>query len=932
MTSTAPRALRRYREKRHFGRTREPAGSARVSTQHELEFVIQRHHARRLHYDFRLEWDGVLKSWAVPKGPSLDPAEKRLAVEVEDHPYEYRTFSGDIPRGEYGGGHVIIWDRGHWVPEGDVDEGLAGGKLDFALEGERLHGKWSLVRLRGDASGKTNWLLVKRRDEHALKHSGGPDVTELYPEPVPGTEPRAGTRQAGLTVAGHQSSRRGPTRASTSRVARKSRATTSPPATRPARSTKHGTASKRASPRVATRRDTQVAARRPRSRPPVFIPPQLATAVDTVPASGRWITELKFDGYRIVAYVDGAVVHCYTRNGLDWTHRVPRIAQALAGLGLRDAWLDGELVAVDERGIPQFQRLQQALDPDGKEQPALMVFDALRLYGADLRARPQHERKRLLQQALADLPRGGPVRFVDFVDGDSIALRRQACAQGFEGVILKDADAAYRSGRNRAWLKLKCRREQEFVIAGYTRTAAGRDTLTALLLGYYDDDGRLRFAGRAGTGFSVQQLAGLRRQLDALATKTSPFADPPNLRGSEKPQWVKPELVAQVRFAEWTESGILRQPLFLGIREDVGPSKVRREPDNVFGAPAAAGKPERRARATPRAAVPAQTSAHRGRTMRSKTASAQMKRPATASTPAAARRRPAIELTHPQRVLFPSDGVTKRQLAEYYEAIAPVLWPHLESRPLSLIRATSTQGRVFFQRHIARESFPGLTPVEIQNSDEEPYFVCRSERSIPLLAQIGAVELHTWGSRMPRPEHADRLTFDLDPDPALSWDRVKEAATLVRELLEELGLETRLKTSGGAGLHVVVPIVKGPTLDVAATFARRVAEHLAHLIPQRFSARRGAPNRQGKVYVDWQRNQLAATTVAAYSPRHRPGVPVSMPIGWDELGRQDVRGAYFNLRNAVARIADRGDAWAAQAPVRQSLTRRVIDRLEAAAA
>ncbi|HXW09101.1 MAG TPA: DNA ligase D [Steroidobacteraceae bacterium] len=910
MPTSVPRALERYRAKRHFDRTPEPAGARRRSSQ-RLEFVIQRHHARRLHYDFRLEWDGVLKSWAVPKGPSLDPAEKRLAVQVEDHPFEYRTFAGDIPKGEYGAGHVIIWDRGHWTPEGDVDAGMHDGKLDFALEGERLRGRWTLVRLKDAHGEKANWLLIKRRDEHA--DAGGPEVTELYTDPVPGTAPQSGassTREGGASEKPARSSRRG-TRAA-------------------ARST------------VASTRAEQARARSSRRRTaPVFIPPQLATSVDTAPSSGRWLTELKFDGYRIVAWVDAGRVHCYTRSGHDWTHRIPHVSAALADLGLRDAWLDGELVAVDERGIPQFQRLQQALDPHGGERPLFMVFDALQLSGADLRAKPQRERKRLLQQALADLPPTGPLRLVDFVDGDSVALREQACAQGYEGVILKDAEADYRSGRNRAWLKLKCRREQEFVIGGYTRTAAGRDTLTALLLGYHDERGRLRFAGRAGSGFSGKQLAALRQRLDRLAAETAPFADPPKLRGKEQPQWVRPELVAQVRFAEWTESGILRQPLFLGLREDIGPAGVRREPDRILDSSGGAaaesrGKSKVAIKKTNARSARSQTPrAARKTRAAGKAPVARATRTRRASAPAAtapSRRRTTVQLTNPQRVLYPTDGVTKQQLAEYYEAIAPVLWPHLKARPLSLIRATSAQGRVFFQRHIDGDAFPGLKPVTIPGSDEEPYFVCRSLDSIPLLAQVGAVELHTWGSHVPHAERADRLTFDLDPDPALPWPRVREAATLVRQLLEELGLRSRLKTSGGLGLHVVVPLAGGPPMEVAATFSRRVAEHLARLIPQRFSARRGAANRQGKVYVDWQRNQFAATTVSAYSPRHRAGVPVSLPVSWDELGSKDIRAAWFNLRNVAARIADRGDAWADEPPLRQTLTQRVIDRLEAAAA
>ena len=537
----------------------------------------------------------------------------------------------------------------------------------------------------------------------------------------------------------------------------------------------------------------------------------------------------------------------------------------------------------------------------------------MRLLGADIRDKPQRERKRLLQQALSSLPRNGVVRLVDFVDGESEALRAQACEQGFEGVILKDAEAAYESGRNRAWLKLKCRREQEFVIGGFTRTEAGRKTLTALLLGYFDRSGALQFAGRAGTGFSDQQLGSLRKRLDALCVARSPFAGTPELRRSERPQWVRPELVAQVRFAEWTESGLLRQPLFLGLREDIAASSVRREPDRIVPPPEPPARkktPTRAARKQP--TVP-------------KTSSAKRK----AQPPAVPASR--TWLTHPERVLYPTDGVTKRQLADYYEAIAPVLWPHLQKRPLSIIRATSAQGRVFFQRHLDGD-VPGLTPVAIRSSDDEPYFACSSLESIPRLAQLGAVELHTWGSRMPRADRADRITFDLDPDPTLPWKPVREAATLVRGLLQELGLQCLLKTTGGQGLHLVVPLVRGPPFEVVAAFSRRVAEHLARLIPERFSAKRGAPNRKGRIYVDWQRNQLSATTVAAYSPRHRPGVPVSLPINWDELDRDDIRAAHFNLRNVAARIADQGDAWNMQAQLpAQALTQRVIARLERAA-
>jgi bifunctional non-homologous end joining protein LigD len=679
MPTSATRSLERYRAKRDFAKTPEPAGAPRKS-QRQLEFVIQRHHARRLHYDFRLEWEGVLKSWAVPKGPSLDPREKRLAVQVEDHPFEYRTFSGEIPAGEYGAGHVIIWDRGTWTPDGDVNRGLRAGKLDFALHGERLHGKWSLVRLKDDAQRQPNWLLIKQRDEHAVPHANGPAVTELYTEALGPATQRA-RRTNGRSVDGK-------------RVAQVAPRLRKPPSV----------ASALTGAAVPVAPVVKNAPRRSAKRV-AFIPPQLATAVDEFPTEGRWITELKFDGYRILAHVDGERVHCFSRSGLDWTHRMPGVARALAALGLQDAWLDGELIAADENGVPRFERLQQAMDPArGGEQLVFMVFDVLQLLGADLRAKPMHERRRLLQQALASVGGEGLVRLVDAVDDASPALRDRACANGFEGVILKDPYAAYRSGRNRSWLKLKCRREQEFVVGGYTRTVAGRETLTALLLGYYDGAGQLVFAGRAGTGFTEEQLTGLRKQLDRLAQVQNPFTNAPKLRHSERPQWVRPELVAQVRFAEWTEAGILRQPLFLGLREDKSARDVRRETEAIM-----AGKTQSSTRAASGGTRAASANTQ---------AASQKKRPA-ATAPAGrdATGSAGLKLTHPQRVLFPTDGVTKQQLAEYLEAVATVLWPHLHSRPLSLVRATSGQGRVFFQRHLDGASTPGLTSVEIPSSD-----------------------------------------------------------------------------------------------------------------------------------------------------------------------------------------------------------------------
>jgi bifunctional non-homologous end joining protein LigD len=774
-------SLARYRAKRDFARTREPRGTRRAARS-ELSFVVQRHDARHLHYDFRLEWNGVLKSWAVPKGPSTDPKVRRLAVQVEDHPLEYGRFEGRIPKGEYGAGTVAIWDRGTWHPEENVGSGLAKGRLRFELRGTRLRGRWALARMTGPDQDDRQWLLMS--------------------------------------------------------LARGASAST-PPA---ARSRDKG---------------TQV----------FVVPPalQLATPVGHAPADGDWLTEHKLDGYRLLVHIDGESVRCYSRGGHEWARRLPSLVREFAALRLRDTWFDGELVAIDAQGRPQFQLLQQRLDSGDDRSLLYYVFDVLADGGKDVRTRPLRERRRILAKRL---PRreGDRVRLLDAVRGRGGELLRAVCARRLEGLVLKDAAASYEGGRNRHWLKLKCRREEEFLVCGYTRTTGGRPTLTALLLGSRESDGSLRFAGRAGTGFREADLGAFRRRLDRVRRSRSPFKRPVPLRRGETAIWVKPVILVRVRFAGWTDSGLLRQPHFVAERTDVrvaAPRRARSSPASVEG------------------------------------------------------------LTHPDRVVFADEGITKAELAAYFDAAQEWLWRELARRPLSIIRVVE-HGQPFTQRHPGPGDHAGLAPVRVPGTGEPPYFALDAPAGLRTLAQWGAAELHAWGTRASHVRRADRMTLDLDPDPSLAWRRVADAARLIRALLERIGLESFLKTSGGAGLHVVVPLSgRGADWDHVHEFSKDLARHAARSLPRIFTARAGAAHRRGLLYIDYQRNRFAATTVAAYSPRLRPGAPVSMPIPWSSLDGEDLRRAHFSLRGAAGHLVSRGaDPWARYDRLRQSLPRR----------
>jgi bifunctional non-homologous end joining protein LigD len=844
--------LKRYVAKRNFAKTSEPDHKSRgAGAGKKLIFVVQKHAASRLHWDFRLEWKGTLRSWAVPKGPSLDPADKRLAVEVEDHPIAYAKFSGDIPKGEYGGGHVDIWDNGTWLPVEDFDKGLRKGHLSFEMFGKKLRGRWHLVRTRMQGK-KQNWLLMKSNDAEAR---GGADADVI--DAGRADDPKRMLRKPGA-------------------------------AARPVAKT------------VAAPKPRSTKSRGTRGKAlPASIKPQLATLVDKVPGDDGWVYELKYDGIRLLCRCDGGDVRCISRNGIDWTHKVGPIVDALAKARLSGAWVDGELIVTDPNGRSDFSLLQHVLEQKRLDELRFCAFDLLYYAGKDLRALPLSQRKAKLDAAFAKLPPDGVLRLSDQIHSDSAPLLARVCNQHLEGLIAKRIDSPYRGDRSSDWLKIKCHREQEFVVGGAAfLPGRGTGTFSSLLVGVKTGKG-LKYVGRVGGGFNADERAEWRARVQQLEQKSSPFDRHPDKRSGEIWHWVKPRLVIQVAFQDWTQDGILRQPRYLGMREDRDPKTVvREEPAHT----------EEVVKKSKRAVLKKKTSAKAG--------------------VAEVGEVQGQKLTHPDRILYPHDGITKLELAEYFAAVAQVAMPHYEKRPLSILRNTHGTSP-FFQKHFLDSSSSGLRVVKIPNADKDPDFtVCESPEGLLHLAQIGAVELHSWGAVMPKPTRADRLTFDLDPGEGLPYARLREAALTIRKLMEEYGLESWVKTTGGKGLHVVVPLTKPlPEWDLAKEFARGVTMFMERLAPTMFTSKTGEKNRKGKIFVDYLRNGFGATAVAAFSPRWRPGVGVSTPVAWEEID-DDIRGTHFDIRNVPARIAkQRKDPWASYWKATQSLSKAMLKKM-----
>lgn len=882
-------SLDTYRSMRRFDETPEPSGVRRARRRdgHELSYVIQKHDARRLHYDFRLELDGALKSWAVPKGPSLDPSVKRLAVHVEDHPLEYGSFEGVIPEGSYGAGTVEIWDRGTWRPEGtlrDAREGYARGRLKFELDGERLHGRWVLVRSRMDDTKQEQWLLIKERDENALSESEF-DVTasDAPPPSVPGKA--ASRRKAGEPAA---------TQVAKAANATNTANTTSKPR-RTARSNGHTAAASTALP------DT--------------LAPELATPADHPPTGDDWLYELKFDGYRMLSRIERrrgrTDVRIYTRAGNDWTDRFAAQADALRGLDVDSAWLDGEAVVLDEHGVPDFQSLQNAFDANRPQDIVFYLFDLPYLNGEDLRDAPLEARRARLAALMQPL-QGDMLRFSDAFEGDPQSLLEAACEAGLEGLVAKRRDSPYTSTRSSAWLKLRCSRRQEFVIGGYTEPSGSRTGFGALLVGVYDESGALRYAGRVGTGFDQRLLDSLACELKARESRKMPFAQQPPADTRAPVHWVKPELVAECRFKTWTTDGIVRQASFIGLRRDKPAKEIVREHQ---GPPPGKGdgKAKRAARQTHQTTHAAQAVSRDSAKTRSRTSNDEVC---------------GVRISHPDRVIDAQTGTRKIDLVHYFEWVAPWILPHLQKRPVALVRAPDgIGGELFFQKHATRLEVPNVTQHPDLDPGHQPLVTIDSVAALIGAAQMGTIELHTWNGIVTNLEKPDRIVFDLDPDPALGWDRMIEAAKLTRELLRELGVESWCKTSGGKGLHVVVPLARHAGWDDVKDFAHAVADHMAGTLPDRFSAKMGPRNREGRIFVDYLRNNRGASTIAAYAPRARPGLGVSVPIAWDELDHT-TGGAQWTIANLHERLDGlRSDPWEGYAQAKQRVTAALMRRL-----
>ena len=851
--------------------------------------MVQKHAARSLHYDFRLELDGVLVSWAVPKGPSYDPAVKRMAIHVEDHPLSYASFEGTIPPKQYGAGSVIVWDHGAWEPLGDARAGLASGKLVFRLHGQKLAGMWELVRIsKPDATraGKAQdaWLLFKKRDEFARLQDAYDVLTALpdsvlarplaapQPQPQPGTVVQAG---------------------------------------RPA------TVARKATTTGALRNDLQGAVKAPL---PDTLAPQLASFANAAPSGAAWVCEVKFDGYRLLARIDQGHVRLFTRNGHDWSAKLPQLVTELSALRLKSAWLDGEIVVLDANDRPDFGALQKTFDAGSKSRAGgarsairYFIFDLPFLDGLDLREAPLTERRRVLE-ALLDRAGAGTrtsqLRFSAAFDAEPAALLASACRMQLEGVIVKRADAPYVSGRSTAWLKLKCKQRQEFVVCGYTDRSDGTAQVGSLLLGVHAPDGLLVSVGSVGTGFSAPQAQAMKQALVALEIPAAPFASSADAAaGRPKPgrwskraagsaRWVTPTLVAEVAFAEWTADGQIRHASFVALRTDKPARSITRE---LAVAPAALSAPVSSTQA-PRTATPAQRHP-------------RMKTPLGAA-------QPAIQVTHGERVIDAQSGLTKLDLVRYYDAVAERILAHLKGRPCSLVRGPDgVGGTLFFQKHGEKIGIPGITELDPALAPQHAALLeVGNARALTGATQMNVIEFHTWNATARNIHRPDRMVFDLDPGEGTPWPQVQEAATLLRGLLTELGLSAWLKTSGGKGLHLVVPLKPTRDVDTVKAFSRAVVQHLAAVLPARFVARSGPANRLGKVFVDYLRNGHGATTAAAFSARARPGLGVSMPIDWDALATLK-SGAHWSVATALEHLSMQTvDPWAGYWKAGQTLT------------
>lgn len=784
--------LEKYNEKRDFEKTKEPPGKIDESNS-QLRFVVQLHHARAKHYDFRLEYEGVLLSFAIPKGPSYNPRDKRLAVRVEDHPLDYRNFEGTIPKGQYGGGSVMLFDEGYWDPLGDVHEGLSNGELKFMLRGKRLIGNWVLIKLKSKASdSKENWLLIKEKDEYAKDTDGISDFTTSV--------------RSGRTI----------------------------------KEIKEGL-------KVKTSKN-------PFSKAKI----QLATLVDDFPKEDDFLYEVKYDGYRIIAYIEGSSVSLYTRNYNDYTSKFPSISQKLIEFARgRSMVFDGEVVVTDDVGKSNFQALQGYLKNHKSNAPTYIIFDLLVLDGKDLRTSPLIKRKEILEDLLKDAPPN--LYYSKHIKGNARENFKAACESNLEGLIGKKSNSPYTGTRDGTWIKLKCDNREEFIIGGYTLTDKRSKGISALLLGAYEGDDFI-YVGRAGTGISVDEMDNLLKKFKGLTRKKSYFKDPPKERSNEKITWLKPDLIAEIKFSEWTDEKLLRQASYKGLRIDkksreVNMNKAKKDPEesNI-------------------------------------------------------KRELAVKISHPDKVLYEEDEITKLDIAEYYDEISKAMVPYLKNRILSVLRCPKgiTQGCFFMKHPNTKNKNIGRINIDKDKEDSEDYFYIKNKIGLLYEVQMGTLEFHTWGSSVDDLERPDIIVFDLDPDEGMGLQRVREGVRHLKSILDELSLKSYLKTSGGKGYHIVIPIKANVNWDEVRLFSKNLAELMEQKWPDRYTSNMRKEKRKNKIFIDWIRNGRGATSIAPYSIRARRGAKVSMPISWEELdyiGPDDI-----GMKEAISRINE-GDPW-----------------------
>ncbi|MGH9615748.1 MAG: DNA ligase D [Acidobacteriaceae bacterium] len=916
--------LARYRAMRNFSVTAEPRGSEKKLANNknsQLPFVIQKHAATRLHYDFRLGWRGVLKSWAVTKGPSYYPGDKRLAVQVEDHPMEYGGFEGIIPKGQYGGGTVMLWDHGTWVPHGDVDEGLEKGRLKFTLRGEKLRGDWALIRMGGKAANekKSNWLLIKEHDGNE-RGPDDPAVTEEEPDSVVTGRDLDAIAENKDHVWGLQGSeqQKEQKRSPSHSAVRKS----------PDASESNGLAVKenRASRSPELSFDSELKGA-PKESLPHFVPPQLASQVTEAPEGPEWVHELKLDGYRMQGRIErprgknSVSAKLITRSGLDWTHRMPDIAKALANFPVGSALLDGEVVVFDEQGNTNFADLQAAFQ-EGKRKPlTYVVFDLLHLNGHNLRRLPLERRKYILEKVLAYRKGDSDIiRYSEHLGTHGREIFKKACELGAEGIVSKKVSAPYLSGRSGSWLKIKCIRQQEFVIGGFTPPSKTGVGIGSLLLGYYRD-GKLVYAGHTGTGFTQKGRVQMRKMLEEVRQPRPAFSSVPS-DAARDAKWVQPKYVCEVKFATWTADNLLRQASFQGLREDKAATEVTRE--MPVDAPESENRGEQKTRLKSQSVANSKSRRHSASRdgVRSTASKANPRKSAAlgAAFP--------IQLTHPDKQVDSESKLTKRELADYFWAVREHMLPHIANRPLSIVRCPQgSTSPCFFQKHVTDNLPDGIEGIDIRGRRSgavESYITISSELGLAGLAQMGVLEIHPWGSSNTDIEKADRLIFDLDPDEAIAWETLAESAREVRaRLKKQCKLESYLKTTGGKGLHVVAPIEPEHDWPVIKEFALGFARQMEAGNSRLYLTKMTKAARTGKIYIDYLRNERGATSIAPFSPRARHGAPVAVPMEWKELESAN-RPRFLVAEFSEWKSRLRHDPWMAMLKKRQSIRASVL--------